>query len=199
MDNNKKIKEIYQELLDVYNKHSGEWFLQDHCFSDFRKSKKEAERHLSIIEWNEKYWLNIRHDIDMSNWHFKINDYMSFSYFNDAAAEKERWYGRYISWSDDWTQPKNEWLLWISFSTWAYIFWDDYPKHIFEAFWQELKSYNPKYIDTANKGLYFWIEDCKDIFNSFDDILKKHNQLNKEDYKKRKREKLEKQLKELED
>jgi len=64
-------------------------------------------------------------------------------------------YGRHISWSDDGKQPEDELLLVISFPTGAYIFGDDYPTEFFKEFFQELKTYNPKYTDTTNKTLYF--------------------------------------------
>ena len=105
---------------------------------------------------------------------------------------------RTISWSDDGRQPEDdELLLSISFATGAYIFSDDYPETLFKDFFNELASYAPKYKDTVNKCLYFSMDNAGKIFNDFDAILAKYKSLNKEDFKKRKIEKLKKELETL--
>ena len=54
-----------------------------------------------------------------------------------------------------------------------------------KIFFFELKSFNPDYCDSANKSLYFKLENAKEVFNSYDSIVKKYYELNKEDFKQR--------------
>lgn len=194
----KQIKEAYTEIFNVCDKYANESYLSDSDFDDVRDMKGQAMNHLMIINWHEKYGLNIKHDRRLSGYNWvKIDDFQCFTYFSDAEAEKKKGSGRYISWEDNGKQPKDEWLLQISFSTGAYIFGDDYPKELFQEFWQELKSYNPKYCDTNNKCLYFSVETAKDVFNEFPEILKKYYDKNKIDSKQRKINRLKKELDEL--
>ena len=46
-------------------------------------------------------------------------------------------YDRTISWSDDGTQPEDEWLYCLSFPTGAYIFGQDYPVETFQKMFAE--------------------------------------------------------------
>jgi len=194
-----KIKKAYTDIFKVCDKYAKEEYLTDFEFEDVRNMRDKAKNHLLIIDWYEKYGLDIKHDRQLFGYNFvKMDDYTSFSYFEDAKKEKEEGYGRYISWSDDDRQPKNEWLFVINFSTGAYIFGDDYPTELFQEFWQELKSYKPKYCDTTNGGLYFSIDSAKNIFEDFPEILKKYHEKNREDAKLRKIKKMKKELKELE-
>ncbi len=107
-------------------------------------------------------------------------------------------HGRKISWSEDDSQPEDEFLLDISFATGAYIFGDDCPIELFKEFFNELKSYGPKYIDKHNKCLYFSMENAGRVFNEFENILNKYNEKNKEDEKKRRVKKLKAELEKLE-
>lgn len=193
-----QIKKAYQEILEVASKY--EKLGKIYEYNDIEKIIEKAKNHLLIIEWSEKYGLNLKHDIQIyGRDYFKINEDLHFSYFKDAQEEHKKGSGRFISWSDGGKQPKNEWLLDISFSTGAYIFGDDYPTKIFEEFWQELKTYNPKYCDSHNNNMYFSIESASKIFNEYDTILKKYREKNKEDFKLRKIEKLKDELEKLED
>lgn len=188
------IKKAYQDILEVASKYK-ELGKQSE-FNDIEKIIESAENHLFIVDWYEKYGLNIKHDVRLRGYDYvRINEYMYFSYFRDASFEKESGYGRYISWEDNGNQPKEEWLLCLTFSTGAYIFGDDYPVDLFSRFWQELKSYDPKYCDTHNNCLYFSIYSSSKIFNEFDSILKKYREINKDEAKQRKIDKLQKELK----
>lgn len=84
----------------------------------------------------------------------------------------------------------------------AYIFGssytDDYPTEFFKQFFNELKTYAPRYIDSANKSLYYSMISAGRIYNDFRGILDKYYRLNKEDYNKRKVEKLKKEIEKLE-
>ena len=88
---------------------------------------------------------------------------------------------RKIAWPDDGRQPKDEWLYVISFPTGAYIFGRDYPIKTFEAFFQELRQYSPKYTDSKNKALYYTPDKTRDVHDAFSEILGRHrNDVDKE-------------------
>ena len=175
----------YKEILEVLNKY------RDITIFDYNNLEQKSKYHLFGLELKEKYGLNVEpRDIRSLDWN-RFGDYLSIGLFGEK-------YGRTISWSDDGKQPEDEVLINLSFSTGAYMFGnlgnssnEDYPKQFFQEFWNELKTYNPKYTDTTNKNLYFSIENGAKIFNEFNDILKKYYELNKEDSKRRKIKKLE--------
>lgn len=183
MDNS--AKKAYSEILKTLKKY------KDVCVFDIDDLERKSKFHLFGIELKEKYGLNIepRH-IQSLDW-IKFGDYRTIGWFGEK-------YQRTISWSDDGEQPEDELLLRISFPTGAYIFGEDYPTDIFQKFFLELKSFNPKYTDTTNKSMYFSMDNSKDIFNSFDSILRKYYEINREDFKQRKIEKMKKELAELE-
>lgn len=106
---------------------------------------------------------------------------------------------RCISWSDDGEQPGDEWLLSVCFSSGAYIFGDSYPEDLFNEFFQELKSFGPKYCDTVNHHLYFSHENANLVFNSFPEIFKKYCLRVSEEFKKNQKQKLLDKLARLED
>lgn len=192
---NDTIKKVYSDILTVCDKYVDEKDLSDYEFEDIRKMRDSAKNHLFIVDWNEKYGLEIKHDRTFVGYNWvKIDEHRCFSYFDDAKAEQKKGSGRYISWEDDGKQPNNEWLLCISFSTGAYIFGDDYPVDLFQEFFQELKSHKAKYCDSTNNDLYFSLEDAKDVYNNFQLILNKYREKNKEESKARKIKRMEEEL-----
>lgn len=187
----KETEQVYRDIFKVLDKYQG-----IHTF-DVDDMKRKAKCHLHEVKLVEEYGMNIMpNTINNIDWN-KIDDYRSICWMGDK-------YKRRVSWSDDGSQPTDEYMLIISFPTGAYIFGDggmfdkDYPINFFNQFWNELKSYSPKYIDTANHSLYFPIETCANIFNDFNGILKKYHNLNKEDIKQRRIEKMKKELEQLE-
>jgi hypothetical protein len=183
------MKDIYTSIVSVIGDN------QDSILKDI---KDKLENQLLIIEWNEKYDLNLDKYLSIKDRDFvKLNEYYYLSYFKNAREEKEKGYGRFISWSDDGRQPQNEWLLNFSYSTGAYIFGDDYPQAIFQDFWNELKTYNPKYIDSTNHNMYFSLENAGKILNDYNSIYSKYCELNRLDSKNRKILKLQAELEKL--
>ena len=78
-----------------------------------------------------------------------------------------------------------------------YFFGDCYPEELFARFFTELKSYEPAYIDSMNKCLYFNASNAKAVHDALPSIVKKYtNQLVDERKKLRKAE-LEAELKKL--
>ena len=197
--NYNEIKKAYTDIKTVCEKYVTSDFMANSDFSDIKDMKEKAENHLTLIDWFEKYGLEIRHTTRINGYnYFKIDDYRAFSYYSNAKEEKIKGSGKYISCEDDNKQPNNEWLLSICFSTGAYIFGDDYPVSLFQEFWQELKSYEPKYCDTSSHNLYFSLENSEKIFSEFNGIYKKYQEKNREEFKIRKIAKLKKELEQLE-
>jgi hypothetical protein len=95
---------------------------------------------------------------------------------------------------DDGRQPQDEWLFRIGFGTGAYIFGDSYPKQTFSAFFNELKSFEPKYIDSANKTLYFTEDKAKAVHEAFWTIFKKYKALVADELKAKRKAELEAEL-----
>lgn len=84
---------------------------------------------------------------------------------------------RTISWSDDGKQPENEWLYAVRFCTGAYIFGDSYPTETFNAFFAELKGFEPKYCDTMNHALYFTSENAHKVHEQILPLFQKYKAL----------------------
>lgn len=137
-----------------------------------------------------------RSDFVNSLLYFRIHDYAHVTHFDDAKKDHEKGRGYSISWSDDGRQPLNETLLVLSFPTGAYIFDKDYPKPVFKEFFDELRTYNPKYSDSHNSSLYFELKKGAKVFNDFWDIFNKHKK-KVDDWKRE--EKVKRLQKELED
>lgn len=185
----KATKKAYDEILKVLHKH------RELCLYDIEEFERKAKVHLFGLELKEKYGLNI--DPKSVN----SLDFQSFGEKKIGLFGEK--YRRTISWSVDGRQPEDEYLFFVDFPTGAYIFEsrtlnDDYPADLFRKFWLELKSYNPDYIDERNKGLYWKLENARDAFNNYEDVLKKYHELNKEDIKQRRIAKMKADLEQLE-
>ena len=101
------------------------------------------------------------------------------------------------------SQPpvEGEWLFRISFGCGPYIFasgTDIYPVETFRAFFEELKSYGPAFIDTANKALYFRDDVAKVVYDNFWPIFNKYKALVAEEVKEQRRQALIDELAKLE-
>jgi len=176
-------KKAYEEIFEVINKHS------KLCVFSVSRLKQEARYHIFGLELKEKYGLNIQGKMYSP-------DYSCFGEYMGIGRWGEK-YGRTISCSDNGAQPFDEMLLSISFPAGAYIFGKDYPQELFLEFFSELKKYNPKYKDSVNHTLYYPLDNAKDVFNNFDEILNKYHKINKEDCNKREIIRLKKELEEL--
>lgn len=177
-------KKMYSEIMKTLKKY------QEFCVFDINELERQSEIHIFGLELKEKYGLNINPGIIDST------DYNCFGFKTIAWFGKE--YRRTISWSVDGRQPKNELLFSLGFPTGPFIFGDINASDFFQKFWLELKKFKPDYIDEKNHYLYWKIENAKDIFNSFDDILNKYNELNHEDIKQRRIKKMKEDLAKLE-
>lgn len=186
-----KQEKAYNEILKLLKKH------KDILVFDADELERKAKVHLYGLKLKEVY------ELDINPKRVDSLDYNKFGEWKKIAWFGEK-YSRTISWSVDGRQPKDENLFFLSFPTGAYIFGDgtifnkDYPTVFFEKFWLELKTYKPDYIDEANHCLYWKLENAKEMFNSFEDVLKKYYELNKDDVKQRRIEKMKKDLEQLE-
>lgn len=189
METLKETKKMYSEILKTLNKY------KEICIFDIEELERKSKLHIYGVQLKEEFGLNINLNHINSLEYNQFEDYKTISWYGNK-------YNRRISWSVNGKQPKNELLFTLGFSTGAYIFGDymnhDYPTEFFQKFWLELKTYKPDYIDEANKYLYWKIENAKEAFNSFDEILNKYHALNIEDIKLRKIKKLKEDLAKLE-
>lgn len=181
-------KKAYMEILDAVSRN------ERLCIFSLDEMKFKYKCHLLGLHLKYLHGFNIDPKRIYSFEYHKFNDYVSVGMYGEK-------YRRTISWEDSGDQPDGELLLSIGFSTGAYIFGnyfdDDYPREFFDEFFAELKSYDPKYSDTANKILYYAMDNAGKIFNEFPEILKKYYEKNKEDIKQRKIKRIEADLAKL--
>lgn len=177
-------KKAYKEIFKVLGKH------KDVINIDIKDLEIKSKLHLFGLELKDVYGLEINENrINNTQYQeLKENVYLTF-------IDSER---TTISWEDNGKKPKGERLIKFSYPTGAYIFGGDYPTDFFQKFFLELKSFNPDYCDSANKSLYFKLENAKEVFNNYDSIVKKYCELNKEDFKKRQILKMKAELEKLE-
>lgn len=106
-------------------------------------------------------------------------------------------YGRSIGWSDDDRQPENEWLYVIEFTTGPFIFGEEYPTQTFQKFFNELKSFGPKYSDTVNKCLYFTSENAYKVHAAWKELFLKYKAQVQDELKAKRKQELEEELAKL--
>jgi len=191
MEKLEKTKTAYDAIFKVMDKY------KDICLIDINELKRKSKIHLLGVQLKEVYGLNIEpKNVSSIDW-ISFGEYKRIAWFGEN-------YNRKISCSIDGSQPEDELLFMFSFSTGPYMFGDgglgseDYPTDFFQKFWLELKSYKPDYVDEVNRSLYWRLANAKEMFNSFDDILKKYYELNKEDIKLRRIAKMKSDLEKLE-
>lgn len=174
----------YQELYAVAAKH------EEHLlYGTFNTIKDELEQIEKSVEFGVALdragygWYNVG----------------GCSYANIGLFGESQ--NRTISWSDDRSQPEDEWLFRIAFSTGAYIFGDYfkdcYPVETFQQFFTELKGFEPKYCDSANKALYFTADKAKAVHEAFWPLFKKYKALVKEEMERKRIKELEQELAKL--
>lgn len=142
-------------------------------------------------ELQESFGINLKNCYEYGATYFKVD-------YDQYIAKYGEKHNRTISWSDDGRQPEDEWLLAITYPTGAYIFGEDYQEKTFNQYFNELREFNPKYVDQANHGLYFAADKAKAVYEKVDEIYKKYLVIAEDNRKASKIEKLKKQLEELE-
>lgn len=142
-------------------------------------------------EIQESFGINLANCYEYSDTYFKVG-------YDQYIAKYGDKYNRTISWSEDGRQPEDEWLFCVSYPTGAYIFGEDYQKTTFKQYFNELKEFEPKYVDEVNHYLYYTADKAKAVYEKVDEITKKYRAVAEENRKASKIEKLKKQLEELE-
>jgi hypothetical protein len=176
----------YKEVLDAIEKHK-EIFSGDYEI-DIRERLKTR---INIEKIADEFGISINSS------RFEGSDtYVKVGYFSCICLYGEK-YRRTVSWSDDGSQPEDEWLYIISFPTGPYIFGDDYPTKSFMQLFSELKGFNPKYSDTTNHNLYFTKDTAKFVHESFDALLNKYKAIASDEIKEKRRIKLQEELDKL--
>lgn len=174
----------YTAILDTLDANAG--VLDGDPAIDIRAGLRAR---IKIQEISDDFGIEIKDKDGPPHW-IKVNEYSRLCLMGEA-------HGRTIAWSDDDRQPVDEWLLAICFPTGGYIFGEDYPKETFTAFFEELASLNPDYLDTANHCLYFGKERAGHAFTSFGGVFEKYRALAKEERDRNKIAELKRRLKEL--
>lgn len=182
--NYKATKKAYDEILTLVKSH------KDVCSFDISEMENKAKNHLYRINLEEKY------GIGLSTYEICTPDYTKIDK-NRYIAMHGKNYRRTVSCSDDGKQPNEENLYVLTFCTGPYIFGEDYNVDIFDEFFNELKTFNPKYSDTHNNKLYFTLENAKAVHNAYNDIFKKYQRKYLEYLKRNKIAALEKELESL--
>lgn len=185
MDNTEAIK-AHEELMKVVEKYDKEFegsvTVPSVCSIGREIERLEKEEEFGIqLAWVDDGYFSVAGAYD--NWSRVL-------YFSEES-------GRSISWPDDGRQPENEWLYVVSFPTGPYIFGGEYPEETFRAFFAELKQFEPKYCDTANKSLYFTGSKAKAVHEDFWHIFNKYKDEVEKELKQKRRDHLLKELEKL--
>lgn len=180
MTNQDKIQ-AYVELLSVANKHP-EVFKNNYCI-------RSLTEELETLEISEMFNLELTY-AGTKRYYVKG----SYDNWTQVAFYDE---GSKISWSDDGRHPQDEWLYCVSFGCGAYIFGEEYPTQTFQKFFNELKSFGPKYSDTANKRLYFTSENAHKVHAAWKELFLKYKAQVQDELKAKRKQELEEELAKL--
>jgi len=168
---------------------------QDLEISEFNTCYEEARKVLYAIRLQENYGIcNITSNMVVSceeSVYVRINEDVYIA----SMGEK---YHRTISWPSDGQQPKDEVMFVLTFPTGAYIFGDSYPTALFTEMWEEIKTYDYKYVDDMNHNIYFPLDKAAPISYAFCDILKKYEKRYRDEASVRRAAELRKELERLE-
>lgn len=155
-------RKAYKEMLDVFEKHS-EALVGD-SYLDV------SDRLKMLLNWEDvfdKFGFSVHRSKLYSHEYAEISQYERLSFYSKENK-------RQLSWPDDGNQPEKEWLYSVQFSSGAYIFSSDYPTKTFNKFFDELKSFKPKYADTVNHCLYFDETNAIDVHNNLKALFDKY-------------------------
>ena len=179
---NKQIQ-AYKELQGVIEKYPEE-FKDDYVVHNIKDT-------LDLLKMQERFGI----PLESCN---STQYYVKRSYDNWTHVALYGKGNRQVSCLDKgYEQPNNEWLYCIRFTSVAYIFGDSYTTETFDAMWEELKSYEPKYVDTTNHCIYFTEDKAKTVYESFWSILKKYQGLVKDELLRKRKKELEEELAKL--
>lgn len=186
-------REMAEKALKVCKQNNQ--LFSDLGISNFSNSYSEVEKTLYAIRLQEDYGLTlVRRDMVR---HVEPDVYVRMSEHMYIASMGEK-YRRHISWSADGRQPEDEVLLALTFPTGAYIFGDSYPVNLFNEMWEEIKTYDFKYVDDMNHNIYFPLENAALIANAFPGIFDKYYKRFRDEANVRRAQELRRELEKLE-
>lgn len=158
--------------------------------------KNDIEGELALLDLGEKL------DADISNisnerysGYIRLTNDIALSLFVEGC-------GKEIAWPDDGKkQPSPGWYLVISFPCGAYTINSDYPIKSFNKFFEELKSFGAKHVDTVNHCLYFTLDEnpepARKVYKAYNELFKKYYDMGKEEVLQAKIERAEEVLRKL--
>lgn len=164
---------------------------------EINSCKNSIERKLIQVEYKIKY------DIELKDYEIRRTDWICIDRFKGNI-----YIGKGMEVLNSKEQPKeDEILIQFAYPTGAYIFggggWfsdgSNYDRELFDDFFEELKTYNYKYIDELNSCLYFDMENGIKLFKKYNEICKKYQNMWDERKKVRKIKALKEELKILGD
>jgi len=174
----------YQKLLEMLNDLLAKGILKESI-----DNRYAVEAVILTEELKEKFKMELT---------TVFGDYLKVDEYSDLALWGAK-HCRTISWSDDDSQPEDEWLYRISFPCGAYSFHNDYPTQSFNTFFVELKKLNPKYIDSANHALYFTHENASEARVQYKILFNHYKAQVQKELDARRVEELKKELSKLEE
>ena len=186
-------REMVEKALNVCKKNAQ--LFKDIGVVEFNNAYKATSNVLYAIKLQEDYGIK-----DITTYMVKDAEPDVFVKISEYAyiASMGKKYSRTISWSVDGSQPKDEVMFVLHFPTGAYIFGDSYPKELFKDMWDEIKTYEFKYVDDMNSNIYFSLENAAPIANEFQNILQKYYKRFKDEANIRRAAELRRELEKLE-
>ena len=164
------MKTLLNKLKDVFDENTAP------LSHRLENMKSGIEGELALIDLGEKLDADIS-DKYYSHYIHLTND-IALSLFVEGC-------GKEISWPDDGKQPSPGWYLVISFPCGAYTLNRDYPVESFNKFFEELKSFGAKHVDTVNHYLYFTLDEntepARKVYKAYNDLFKKYHDMGKEE------------------
>lgn len=184
------MENIHKKIIDTLIKYN------EYHNLDIQSISEKLNLFKFASELKTKYGLNVKPDYIYS---------MDWQAFHDDCVHLGLFGGRRTISCEDNNKPtpQGKHLIRYGFSSGAYMFGsafgdNDYPADFFMRFWNELKSYNPDYIDTRNNNMYFELENAAPLFNAYPEIINRYTAENELDRKKRKAERLRQEIERLE-
>lgn len=179
-------KKAYEALARDLEKHK-ELIAEDH---DLRCLNLVNDKVFTFELIDDYGWKIPAHKTGNCRW-FRISDELTAGTFGGDTE-------RNILWEDEGRDPKGEYLLCAAFCTGPYFFGEDYDNDFFQQFFTELKSYDPSFIDSANKCLYFSKNNAGKLLQDYAGIVKKYREMYRAESNKRRANKLREELEKLE-
>jgi hypothetical protein len=177
----KKRIDAYEEILDVLTKHES-LLRKDYSINIINKIRDRIE----VEKLSEEFGIKMGSKGD-ADW-CKLSAYASVGRYGPNRPRK-------ITRPDNGKQPMDETLYCLYFPMGGFVFSHECFNDLFNEFFEKLKTYEPKYIDTLNHALYFTSENAKYVHQDFKGIFEAYKAKALEEIRLNKIKKLEEELK----